>query len=323
MHIITGGAGFIGSAFAAKLNEEGLNDLLLVDALDCTEKWKNLRKRTFLDYIDRADFIKMISEDRVPGKVQSITHMGACSTTSELDSAYLMENNYRYTRTVAEYAVKNRIRFIYASSAQTYGDGNLGYSDDDSKVPTFSPMSAYGYSKQLVDLWVLRAGYSSRVAGLKFFNVFGPNEYHKGDMLSVIFKAYHQIKESGRAKLFKSYRPDFKDGEQKRDFIYVKDCCDAMYWLLKNPKVNGIFNLGTGQARTWNELIAAVFKALGKSAQIDYIEMPEKLRAQYQYFTEAQMSKLQATGCPVNFRSLQDGVADYVNNYLEQPNCYL
>jgi ADP-L-glycero-D-manno-heptose 6-epimerase len=234
-----------------------------------------------------------------------------------------LENNFHYTCRLAEWAGKKEVRFVYASSAATYGDGSQGFSDDDATTRTLRPINMYGYSKQLADLWVLRNRLNERMAGVKFFNVFGPNEYHKGDMTSVIFKAFHQIRERGEVRLFKSYRPEYGDGGQMRDFVYVKDCVEILWWLLNHPEANGIFNLGTGQARTWNDLIAAVFAALKQPPRITYIEMPEEIRSQYQYFTEAAMGKLRAAGCPAAFRPLEASVADYVQTHLLTADPYL
>ena len=323
MIIVTGGAGFIGSAFVWKLNQEGLDDITIVDQLGTDDKWKNLVNRRFVDYIHKDDFLQMICADKVPFKISAIVHMGACSSTMERDADYLWNNNYLYTKTLAEWSVKRGIRFIYASSAATYGDGTQGFSDDHSKISQLRPINMYGYSKQIFDLLVLRTSLDKKIAGIKFFNVFGPNEYHKGDMTSVIFKAFHQIRETGKVKLFKSYKKEYKDGGQLRDFVYVKDCVNAMWWLFNNPKANGIFNLGTGNARTWNDLIKAVFAAMKKKTNIEYIEMPQSLRNQYQYFTEAQMSKLKKAGCPVMFSSLEESVRDYVVNHLQQADPYL
>jgi len=227
-----------------------------------------------------------------------------------------MENNFHYSCRLAEWARRQGMRFIYASSAATYGDGSRGFSDDDEMTRALKPINMYGYSKQLFDLWVLRNGLVSSVAGIKFFNVFGPNEYHKEDMTSVIFKAFHQIREKRPVGLFKSYKPEYADGGQKRDFVSVKECVEVLWWLLEHREVNGIFNLGTGQARSWNDLIAAVFAALERPAAIDYIEMPEAIRGQYQYFTEARMDKLRAAGCPIDFPPLEETVGDYIRNHL-------
>ena len=324
MIVITGGAGFIGSAFVWRLNQEGIDDILIIDSLGTDDKWKNLVNLRFADYIHKDDFLRMICDDRVPFDVSAIVHMGACSSTTERDADYLWNNNYLYTKTLAEWSLQRGIRFIYASSAATYGDGTQGFSDDHSKINILKPINMYGYSKQLFDLWALKNHVENKIAGIKFFNVFGPNEYHKADMTSVIFKAFHQIKETGKVRLFKSYLPKYPDGGQLRDFVYVKDCLNVMWWLFNNPAANGIFNLGTGKARTWNDLIKAVFAAMGIKTNIEYIEMPESLRNQYQYFTEAQMSKLKkAAGCPVVFSPLEDSVRDYVVNYLQKTDPHL
>jgi ADP-L-glycero-D-manno-heptose 6-epimerase len=323
MIIVTGGAGFIGSAMVWKLNREGMRDIIIVDELGKTAKWKNLVNLGYVDYIHKSVFLKMIGEDRVPYSVDTIIHMGACSSTTERDADYLMENNYRYSRMLAEWALKKEIRFIYASSAATYGDGSLGFSDNDEVSKTLKPINMYGYSKQLFDLWMLGNGLERKITGIKFFNVFGPNEYHKGDMRSVIHKSFEQIQNEGTVRLFKSYRNEYRDGEQKRDFIYVKDCVEVLWWLMQHRNVAGIFNLGTGNARTWNELIQAVFQALEKPLQIEYIEMPESIRNQYQYFTEADMKKLRTEGCNITFHTLEDAVYDYVKNYLTGEDIYL
>jgi ADP-L-glycero-D-manno-heptose 6-epimerase len=323
MFIITGGAGLIGSVLLARLNEEGISDILVVDNLSTDEgrspeKWKNLRQKQFSDYLHKDQLQKLILGDGDLGKIDAVFHLGACSSPSEQDAEYLMQNNYRFSRMLATWTAKRGSRFIYASSAGTYGDGEIGFDDDDSKVESLRPISAYGFSKQLVDLWALRSGLSQRSVGLKFFNVFGPNEYHKGNMRSMVKKAHEQVTSEGTIHLFKSYRKDFKDGEQKRDFVYVKDCADVMFWLLENPGVNGIFNVGTGQARTWNDLALAVFKAMDLSPNIQYEEMPEEMRVRYQYFTQANTEKIRATGYQKPWTSLETAVDDYVRNYLEK-----
>ena len=323
MIVVTGGAGFIGSAFVAKLNAEGIDDILVVDALGTSDKWKNLVKRRYADYLDKGAFLALVDRDKVPFPVEAVVHMGACSSTTERDAGYLMENNFHYTCRLAAWALAKGVRFIYASSAATYGDGGQGFDDDDRTSLALKPINMYGYSKQLFDLRVLRLGMAARVAGVKFFNVFGPNEYHKGDMTSVVFKAFNQIRETGRVRLFKSYRPEYPDGGQMRDFVYVKDCMDVLWWLLNHVEANGIFNLGTGKAKTWNDLIRPIFDALNLPATIDYIEMPESIRTQYQYFTEAKMAKLRAAGCPAAFRPLKESVADYVKAHLLASDPYL
>jgi len=316
MIIVTGGAGFIGSAYIWKLNEAGIQDILVVDALDCSDKWKNLVNRRFESYMDHQEFLGRVDDDLLPGHVEAVIHMGACSATTERDANYLMENNTQYTIKLAEWAMRRGARFIYASSGATYGDGAQGYSDDDRVTATLKPLNMYGYSKQLFDLWALRQGAVSRLAGLKFFNVYGPNEYHKDDMRSVVHKAFGQILDTGRVSLFKSYRSDYRDGEQVRDFVYVKDVVDVIDWLRLHPDKNGIFNVGTGQARTWIDLAKAVFSALERPPEIDFVEMPEHLRDRYQYRTQASIEKLRAAGYAASFCSLEEGVGDYVRNYL-------
>jgi ADP-L-glycero-D-manno-heptose 6-epimerase len=323
MIIVTGGAGFIGSAFVWKLNQEGIEDIVVVDRLGKTDKWKNLVNLHFVNYIHKDEFYDLIYNDTLSFEVEAIIHMGACSSTTERDADYLWQNNFAYTGQLAEWALERNIRFIYASSAATYGDGKQGFSDDHSKTRELKPINMYGYSKQVFDLRVLRHSWEDKIAGIKFFNVFGPNEYHKGDMTSVIFKAFNQIKETGKVRLFKSYLPQYPDGGQMRDFVYVKDCIDVLWWLFKNQDVNGIFNLGTGKARTWNDLISAVFAATGTRQKIEYIEMPEPIRNQYQYFTQAEMDKLHSVGCPVSFSSMEDSVRDYVMNYLQKDDPHL
>lgn len=314
--VVTGGAGFIGSAFVWRLNQAGITDILVVDELGTSEKWKNLVGLRYADYLHKDVFMKMVQEDKVPYEVRAIVHMGACSATTERDADFLMENNYRYTRDLAEWSAARDVRFIYASSGATYGDGEQGFSDDIAKIDPLAPLNMYGYSKHLFDLYALRTGLLKKIVGLKFFNVFGPNEYFKGDMTSLVFKAFHQIVETGRIGLFQSYHPDYADGEQLRDFVYVKDCVEVMYWLLENPEVMGIYNVGTGQARSWNDLAKAIFAALDREPQIDYIPMPEILRGKYQYYTKADIGKLRSVKCDVPFRPLEESVADYVRGYL-------
>ncbi len=321
MWIITGGAGFIGSALLWKLNQEGLNELLIVDFLDSSEKWKNLRGKKFSDYLEADVFLNRIQSGKMP-KVKGIVHLGACSSTTETNGPYLMKNNYEYTKTLAEWALAKKVRFIYASSAATYGDGVFGYKTDDATTQKLVPLNLYGYSKQIFDQWALNQGVLKKMVGVKFFNVFGPNEYHKGDMRSVVAKAYQQIQQDGKIRLFKSYRPDYKDGEQVRDFLYVKDAVDVVYEFMTGRGYGGLYNLGVGRARSWNDLAKAIFAALSKTARVDYIEMPETLRSKYQYHTEADMSWLKGKKLPA-FRSLEDSVKDYVQNYLAKEDPYL
>ena len=323
MIVVTGGAGFIGSAFVWKLNQEGIDDIIIVDRLGKTDKWKNLVNLRFEDFIDKDEFGDSIDADTFSLNIDVIIHMGACSSTTERDADYLWQNNYLYTSRLAEWAIEHNVRFIYASSGATYGDGKKGFSDDHDKISELKPINMYGYSKHLFDLRVLKNSWEDKIAGIKFFNVFGPNEYHKGDMSSLIFKAFHQIQATGKVKLFKSYLPEYTDGGQMRDFVYVKDCINVLWWLMENRNVNGIFNLGTGKARSWNDLMHAVFTAMDAKTNIEYIEIPEALRNQYQYFTEAKMNKLSDTGCPVNFSSLEESVRDYVVNYLQKSDPHL
>ncbi len=316
MIIVTGGAGFIGSAFVWKLNQEGIEDILIVDELAESDKWENLVGLRYQNYIHKEDFLDLIFTDAELKQVDAIIHMGACSATTEKDGDFLMENNFRYTQILAEWSIVNGVHFIYASSAATYGDGSKGFSDNHDTIKDYAPINRYGYSKHFFDLYANRKGWLDKIVGLKFFNVFGPNEYHKDDMKSLVCKAHKQILETGKIKLFKSYKEDYSDGGQKRDFVYIKDCVDMMWWLLNNRQIAGLYNIGTGDSQTWNNLAESVFKALGKTTNIDYIEMPENLKNQYQYFTEAPMAKLQDAGCPIKARPLAEAVDDYVNTYL-------
>ena len=316
MIIVTGGAGFIGSAFVAKLNAEGVKDIIVVDELDSNARAKNLAHKSYVSYVGKKEFIESVRNNSLQKDITAIVHLGACSSTTEKNLDYLRENNFEYSRDLATYCLANNIRYIYASSAATYGDGAEGYSDDIARIDALKPLNPYGESKQKMDIWARDQGILDKVVGLKFFNVYGPNEYYKGSMASVAWKAFNTIKETGKFSLFKSHRSDYKDGEQKRDFVYVKDCCEIMWWLLRNPVVNGIFNVGSGKARSWNDLLHAVFTAMDKPVTISYIDMPQELQAQYQYFTEAPMDKLRAAGYTAPLYSLEDGVKDYVTNHL-------
>lgn len=316
MIIVTGAAGFIGSCVVSKLNQMDRSDLVLVDSLKTSEKWKNLRHLDYAEYLDKAALLPFLQE--VKGEVEAIVHMGACSATTERDADFLMENNYRYTLQLAEYCLEQDARFIYASSAATYGDGAQGYDDDEDAIHELRPLNMYGYSKQLFDLRARREGWLEKMVGLKFFNVYGPNEYHKGDMASVIYKSYFQIIEQGLVKLFRSHRPDYEDGGQLRDFVYVKDVVEVIAYLLEHREVNGLFNVGTGKARSFADLVKATFAALGREPNIEYIDMPEHLRDRYQYYTQAEMGKLRHVGFAAEMHSLEAGVADYVQQYLDK-----
>lgn len=322
MILITGGAGFIGSVLAKKLNELGHTDLVIVDKLESSTKWKNLRGIKYSEYI-HADELFGGEYDDLIAEADIVFHMGACSSTTEKDVDFLMKNNVAYTKALWRFAAAKNIPFIYASSAATYGDGDDGYSDSHEKIPTLMPLNPYGYSKQLVDEWVLKEEFKpDHWFGLKFFNVYGPNEYHKEDMRSLVHKSFEQIRDLGSVKLFKSHRPDFKDGEQLRDFIYVKDVVRVMLELADPDKAahSGIYNLGTGKARSFHDLVKATFKAMGREAKIEFIDMPESIRNQYQYYTQAEMQKLYKAIPDMKFTSLEDGVTDYVQNHLMQKN---
>jgi ADP-L-glycero-D-manno-heptose 6-epimerase len=328
MIIVTGGAGFIGSALIWKLNEKGHKDIVVVDRMGTGPKWKNLVKRKITDIIHKDEFFEWL--DALPGsrKIEAIFHMGACSTTTETDVDYLVRNNLHFSMRLWDFCSKNKIPFIYASSAATYGAGEHGYADDVKKISELQPINPYGYSKQLFDVWALDQRTKPPFwAGLKFFNVYGPQEYHKGGQASVIFHAFPQVRDKGSLRLFKSYKADFKHGEQKRDFVYVKDVVDVLYHLYhaRRLAVSGVFNLGSGKARTFCDLGRAVFKALGrKQEKFDFIDMPEELKHQYQYFTEAKLDELRRrTGYKGKWTSLEDGVTDYVQNYLMKDDPYL
>lgn len=316
MIVVTGGAGFIGSAFVAKLNAEGVTDIIVVDELTSVAREKNLAGKAFGQFIGKKDFIDSVRTNSLPTGITAIVHMGACSSTTEKNLAYLNENNFEYSKTLAEYCLARDIRYIYASSAATYGDGAQGYGDDVANLESLKPLNPYGDSKHRMDLWAKDHDLLSKIVGLKFFNVYGPNEYYKGSMASIAWKAFNTINQTGSFSLFKSHKPEYKDGEQMRDFVYVKDCCEIMYWFLKNPSVNGLFNVGSGKARSWNDLLNAVFHAMGKPPSITYIDMPTELRNQYQYFTEAPIDKLRKAGYSLPLSTLEEGVTDYVRNHL-------
>lgn len=312
--IVTGGAGFIGSCIVRDLNDKGREDIVIVDDIGLTDKWMNMRNKKYLRYVHKADFIESLSKC---DEIEAIIHMGACSSTTEKDFDYLWKNNFEYTKTLWEYCSNNQIPFIYASSAATYGDGSKGF-DDRTDIDQLEPLNGYGYSKQVFDQWVKHQAKSfpKQYVGLKFFNVYGPNEYCKGSMASMVFHGYRQIRETGRIKLFKSYKDGIADGDQRRDFVYVKDVCDVIMWLLDHPEVNGLFNVGTGMAQSFRELAEATFRALGKEPNIEYIDMPETLKDKYQYYTQAEMGKLREAGYTKDLMDIEHGAADYVQNHL-------
>lgn len=315
--IVTGGAGLIGSNIVEKLNDRGETDITVVDHLNHPGKQRNLDRLKFTRYVDRAEFRKAFRGGAVAA-VDGVFHLGACSSTTETDEAYLDDNNTAYTQDLCQWSLEHGARFVYASSAATYGDGSLGYSDSDNVTPNLQPLNLYGWSKQKFDLWALREGLLDKIAGVKYFNVFGPGEDHKGDMRSVVNKSYMGIMDTGFISLFKSHRPDYADGEQDRDFVYVKDAAEVTLWLYDHPEANGLFNCGTGKARTWLDLAHAMFSAIGTEPDIRFTPMPESLRPRYQYHTEADMRKLRAAGCDVQFRPLEESVRDYIGNYLSK-----
>lgn len=317
--LVTGGAGFIGSAMVWALNERGFDDILVSDRLDNSEKWRNLVPLRFDDYIDADELLSRVQERHDSLKeIKTIFHLGACSSTTETDAGYLLRNNYEFTKVLAEWAIWRDMRFVYASSAATYGDGSLGMSDQETDLNRLRPLNAYGYSKHLFDLQASRRGWLDHLVGIKYFNVFGPNEEHKGDMRSLVSKAYRQVQESGRIRLFKSHHPDYKDGEFGRDFLYVKDAAAMTIFLAENEAAHGIFNLGSGMASTWLELAETIFAAMNKPADIEFIDMPEAIRPNYQYFTRADIGKLRASGYNLTLMPLKEAVADYVKNYLAE-----
>lgn len=317
MIIVTGGAGFIGSALIWKLNQMGEDNILVVDHLGQTEKWKNLCALHFNDYLEKADFLQRLKAGSFhQASIKAIFHLGACSSTTETDATYLIENNYEYSKQLAEFAVARKIRLIYASSAATYGSGEKGYGDNEKLLPSLMPMNMYGYSKHMMDLWAWRKGYLRQIVGLKYFNVFGPNEYHKGEMRSMVVKAFEQIRESGKVRLFKSCNSEYADGEQVRDFLYIKDAVDMTLYFMEKPEQNGIFNIGSGSAVTWKQLVQNLFDALGQKPNIVYIDMPPELADKYQYHTCADISKLQKAGYQNPVTNLTEAVKEYTE-YLK------
>lgn len=314
MIIVTGGAGFIGSCVVRMLNDAGREDIVIVDNIASTDKWMNMRNKKYLRYVNKKEFLDELPEYE---GVTAVIHMGACSSTTERNFDYLWQNNYEYTKTLWKYCAEKQISFIYASSAATYGNGTKGF-DDEINIDCLCPLNGYGYSKQLFDLWVKHqaTSFPKQYVGLKFFNVYGPNEYFKDSMASMIFHGYRQIQEAGKIKLFKSYNSKYADGGQLRDFVYVKDICKVILWMLQNPHVSGLFNVGTGRAQSFHELAEATFHALNLEPNIEYIDMPERLKAKYQYYTKAEMSKLREVGYEFPFVDLETGVRDYVCEYL-------
>jgi len=315
MIVVTGAAGFIGSCLVGKLNEEGFTDIIPVDDFSHPEKEKNLEGKKFTEKVDRRDFTGWLKNNH--RFVQFIFHLGARTDTTEFNTAIFDELNLNYSKDVWKACVEYGLPLVYASSAATYGGGELGYDDNHDIISKLKPLNPYGVSKNDFDIWALRQDKKPYFwAGLKFFNVYGPNEYHKGRMASVIFHAFNQVNTTGKMKLFRSHNPDYKDGEQLRDFVYVKDVVEVCLFLLNHRKDSGIYNLGSGKARTFLDLVKATFAAMGKPENIEFVDTPADIRDKYQYFTEANMNKLRAIGYPKPFTKLEDGVKDYVGNYL-------
>jgi len=320
--VVTGGAGFIGSALIWKLNRSGESNILIVDSSDPGERRRNLAGLSFIDYQGKKEFLKAVVSGSFKPKIKTLFHLGACSSTTETDVDYLTRNNYEYSKHLARYCLETASRFIYASSAATYGDGRHGYRDDEDKIEMLQPLNAYAYSKHQFDLWARRNGLLDKIVGLKYFNIYGPNEYHKGDMRSMVSKGFEQIRDRGVIRLFKSDRPEYGDGEQERDFLYVKDAVEMTVFFSQHPELSGIFNIGSGVADPWNRLAAAIFRALGREPKIEYFPMPSRLRDKYQYHTRAEIEKLRRVGYRGPITSLEEGIRDYVQNYL-LPGKYL
>ena len=317
MIIVTGAAGFIGSCLIQRLNEEGFNDLILVDDFSHPEKVNNYSNKHFTQYIERKNFTEWLKNNQ--RFVQLVFHIGARTDTTEFNQTIFDELNLNFTKEVWKICVEYGLPLVYASSAATYGDGSFGYEDDHAIIPKLQPLNPYGISKNEFDKWALKQDRSPYFwAGLKFFNVYGPNEYHKNRMASVIFHAFNQIEKNGTMKLFRSHNPSYKNGEQLRDFIYVKDVVDVCMFLMKHRKDSGIYNLGSGQARTFLDLVKNTFKAMNKPEKIEFIDTPIDIRDKYQYFTEANMNKLRSIGYAKTFYTLEEGVDDYVGNYLNK-----
>ena len=315
MFIVTGAAGLIGSSVIWGLNRRGVGDILAVDHLGCSEKWRNLRALEYADYMEKEDFRDLLADGGLDNvKIDGIFHLGACSATTEKDATYLIHNNFEATKELALFAVNHNIPLIYASSCATYGDGSQGYKDDESSIEKLRPLNMYGYSKQMFDLWARRNGLLDKICGCKFSNIYGPNEHHKAEMRSVVLHAYEQISTEGKMRLFRSYKPEYADGEQKRDFLYVKDAVEMLMFLF-DKKATGLYNIGSGKAETWNSMVKAAFKALNKPENIEYIDMPESLRPKYQYYTCADMSKLHKLGWNKEPMSLEEAIYDYYVNY--------
>jgi ADP-L-glycero-D-manno-heptose 6-epimerase len=316
MILITGAAGFIGSAVAHALNRQGETDLVLCDRFGTGDKWKNLLGLRYRRFIDREALFDCLREPAIARDIRGIVHLGACSDTTEGNMDYLRANNLDYSISLCQWALERDVRFVYASSAAVYGDGALGFSDADALTPRLRPLNKYGFSKWMFDMWILENNHAGSVAGLRYFNVFGPNEYHKGSMASVVVRAFPDARSRGRVRLFESHRADVAHGEQARDFIYIDEAVDITIFMLNTRRACGIFNAGTGRAHTFNELARGIFDGLGTEPAIDYFPMPDELRGRYQYYTCADMARLQSAGYVVGPDRFREFVAGYVQDYL-------
>lgn len=316
--VLTGGAGFIGSCLLRMLNDEGIDDVIVVDNIGSTEKWKNLKNKKYREYVQKELFLDRLCSGEYNG-IDMIIHMGACSSTTQTDFDYLWKNNVDYSKIIWKYCTEKQIPLIYASSAATYGDGTRGFSDEPAGISKLQPLNGYGYSKQIFDEWTMKQSDTPcQYVGLKFFNVYGPNEYCKGTMASMAFHGYNQVVDRGKISLFKSENSKYKDGLQERDFVYVKDICKVVNFFIKHPERSGIFNVGTGNAQSFLEFVSSVFYALDMEPEIEFIDMPKHLKLNYQYHTQADISSLRRIGYKDSFLNVKDGVRDYVLNHLHR-----
>ena len=332
MILITGASGFIGSALTWELNESGRNDIILSGELEKEDKWLNIRDRDYYDWIHKSDLFEWLAIEGNAKKITAVVHMGACPATTEADMDFLMDNNYAYTKKLWKFCTEREINFIYASSAATYGIGEQGYNDDvtPEELKKLKPLNKYGYSKKFFDDWALKQEETPKQwVGIKFFNVYGPQEYHKDRMASMIFHSFHQYKKEGKVKLFKSHKEGYEDGGQLRDFVYIKDVVKVLRFFVESEGKSGIYNIGTGVARSFKDLSLNAIRAAAKdytikdSDVIEYVPMPEDLRGRYQYYTCAEMLKLKKAGCNHKFHTLEEGIKDYVQNHLSKENPYL
>ena len=318
MIVVTGGAGFIGSSLIWALNQRGKSNILIVDNLGTSDKWRNLVPLRYVDYMDKDLFLEGLRADVLPDNISAVIHLGACTNTLEPDGSYLVENNFKFSQALAGYCLNKHIRFIYASSTATYGDGRSGFDDDPEDLEKLRPMNMFGYSKHMFDLWAHRNNILKRMVGLKFSNVFGPNEQHKGDMRSMALQCFEQISSTGKVKLFNSDHADFANGEQMRDFLYIKDAVEILLFLLDNPELNGLYNAGSGKPRSWNDLAKACFRAMNKEPEIEFIDMPKEMFGRYQNYTCLNIERLRKEGFRHRYRSLEKAVNDYYENYYSQ-----